>query len=396
MNGPILALLGAFMRIFMSYASEQKTAAEAIAFSLRNRGNQVFLDRDDLPEGTSYDAKIEKAVSASDLLIFLISPESVAEGKYTLTELRFARQKWRDPSQRVLPVMLVRTPMDKVPPYLKAVSILEPQGNATAEVASAAEKLRGVERAVNVAAILALMGAATAFVAGLMPAGADSWLPQIGPYPLENGIILGAFFSAAYWCLATKTWWKIALIVFGGIIGWNACELAFGYFFSGSFERIFRTSGTSLEKPMNNIIGAISSDKLAGLTDDIKALKDYIQISKDASEFWLMDLAFVFAGLAGFSCIICIFTVVDRIFRSVYRWLVGFFVTLVASATGMLLANYIIGNKYMFGGGEGIFAKVKVYAFITKTDLYFALLYLPWFVAVAALIGYWLVRGQET
>jgi len=43
------------MKIFLSYASEDKAIAEQIAFSLRSRGHLVFLDRDDLPPGQSYD-----------------------------------------------------------------------------------------------------------------------------------------------------------------------------------------------------------------------------------------------------------------------------------------------------------------------------------------------------
>jgi len=81
------------MKIFLSHASEDKSAAESIAFSLRSRGHKVFLDRDDLPPGQSYDQQIERAVKESDILIFLVSPSSVTSGRYTLTELAFARRK---------------------------------------------------------------------------------------------------------------------------------------------------------------------------------------------------------------------------------------------------------------------------------------------------------------
>jgi len=40
--------------------------AESIAFSLRSRGYKVFLDRDDLPPGDTYDEKIGRAVKVSD------------------------------------------------------------------------------------------------------------------------------------------------------------------------------------------------------------------------------------------------------------------------------------------------------------------------------------------
>ena len=64
------------MDIFLSYASEDKAAAEFITFSLRDRGHTVFLDRDDLPAGESFDHQIERAVNESDIFIFLISPDS--------------------------------------------------------------------------------------------------------------------------------------------------------------------------------------------------------------------------------------------------------------------------------------------------------------------------------
>jgi hypothetical protein len=129
------------MRIFLSYASERHDVAEEIALALRNQGHAVFLDRDDLPPGTSYDDQIRNAIDASGLLVFLISPESVSDGRYTLTELAFARKRWPAPGRRVLPVQIAATPIDSVPNYLKAVTILEPWGNRAAEVAAAVADL---------------------------------------------------------------------------------------------------------------------------------------------------------------------------------------------------------------------------------------------------------------
>jgi hypothetical protein len=106
------------MKIFLSHASQDNAVAESIAFSLRSRGYRVFLDRDDLPAGVSYDQQIERAVKDSDIFIFLISPDSVAEARYTLTELTFARHKWPDPNGRVLPVIGRKTPFEQVPSYL--------------------------------------------------------------------------------------------------------------------------------------------------------------------------------------------------------------------------------------------------------------------------------------
>ena len=103
------------MRIFLSFASEQKELAETILLALRDRGHSVFFSKDDMPPGATYDVRIQKAVNASDLMVYLISPQSVTKGRYTLTELSFARQRWPNPNAHVLPVLVATTPLDTVP-----------------------------------------------------------------------------------------------------------------------------------------------------------------------------------------------------------------------------------------------------------------------------------------
>jgi len=82
--------------------------AEEIKFALASSGHQVFFDRDNLPIGDAYHHRIRKAVEDSEGFVFLISPQSVAHGCYTLTELKYAREKWPDPRGKVLPVMDAR------------------------------------------------------------------------------------------------------------------------------------------------------------------------------------------------------------------------------------------------------------------------------------------------
>ena len=129
------------MRIFLSHASEQAAVAEAIEVALRSEGHVVFLDRSSLPSGETYNDKIRDAIAESDLFIFLISAEALAAGRYTLTELAFARDAWPRPSGRVLPVVISPVDLNSVPPYLKAVTILEPQGNVAAAVAATVARL---------------------------------------------------------------------------------------------------------------------------------------------------------------------------------------------------------------------------------------------------------------
>jgi hypothetical protein len=129
------------MRLFLSYAGEHRATADALALRLRQARLHVFFDRDDLPPAESYDDRIRRGLEESDGLVFLISPESVREGAYALTELQFARERWPNPSGRVLPVMVAPTPYDDVPEYLKAVTVLEPKGNVVAETAAKVERM---------------------------------------------------------------------------------------------------------------------------------------------------------------------------------------------------------------------------------------------------------------
>ena len=122
--------------IFLSYASEQGETATSIELSLVGAGYEVFRDRTSLPAGDPYDAHIRAAIDDSDLFIFLISAESVKPGRYTLTELKFAEQKWQNPAGRVLPVLVEPVAKTEIPAFLRAVTILQPSGNLTAEVAA--------------------------------------------------------------------------------------------------------------------------------------------------------------------------------------------------------------------------------------------------------------------
>jgi hypothetical protein len=129
------------MRIFLSFPSELESQADSIAQSLRNCDYDVFFSHDDLPPGDSFDARVESAIESSDFMVFLISPASVTRGRYTLTEMAFARSKWPNPSNRVLPVMITATSLDLVPNYLKAVTILQPEGNTAAETRAAVDRM---------------------------------------------------------------------------------------------------------------------------------------------------------------------------------------------------------------------------------------------------------------
>lgn len=151
------------MKVFLSYAGEDRAIAESVAYSLRGRGHKVFFDKISLPPGDSYEDRIADAVKDADVFVFLISPHSVTPGSFTLTELNYAETKWPSPARRVLPVMAVKTGYDDIPAYLKAVTVLEPKGNIATETADAVDAMRRFPIRWPIAIGLALIGVGALF-----------------------------------------------------------------------------------------------------------------------------------------------------------------------------------------------------------------------------------------
>jgi hypothetical protein len=155
-------LLSLRKTVFICHASEDKVLAEDLALRLRRRRFNVFFDRDVLEPGESYDDRIRREIGRSDALIFLVSPDSIRDGKYTRSELKHAHEQWPDPHGRVLPAMVRPTEVKQIPSYLRAVTILEPQGDIVAETAAAVEKLTGGSIRWLPVSVLSTAGIATA------------------------------------------------------------------------------------------------------------------------------------------------------------------------------------------------------------------------------------------
>ena len=170
------------MRVFLSYASEDRNQAEAIYLSLRGQGHTVFFDRTDLPPGEEYDARIRRGIERSKLLVFLVSPYSLDAGSYTLTELDIAQKTWAHPTGRVLPVVLRQTPLDLIPPYLKSVTLLETEGNVVATVADAVHRIALERRRAMLRTVAKGVG-----IAGVVCAGAYFYFAYRQPSPETIG-----------------------------------------------------------------------------------------------------------------------------------------------------------------------------------------------------------------
>ncbi|MDP3225079.1 MAG: toll/interleukin-1 receptor domain-containing protein [Rubrivivax sp.] len=129
------------MKIFLSYPSARRELALRLKLALEAEQHEVFFDRDDLAAGDAFHQPIRDALAASELFIFFVSPESVAAGSYTLAELGQAESNWPRPAGRVLPVLVAPTPRGDIPPYLLAVTLLEPRGEPVAETLAAVARL---------------------------------------------------------------------------------------------------------------------------------------------------------------------------------------------------------------------------------------------------------------
>jgi TIR domain len=132
---------GQRLRIFLSHASDDTLIAHEVTLALQQEGHEVFFDRTSLPAGVGFHGAIQDELSEADLFLFLISPAALAGGRYTRTELKLAEERWPDPSGRILPVIISKTDWGTIPPYLMAVTVLEPEGNIAAEVVHHIEHL---------------------------------------------------------------------------------------------------------------------------------------------------------------------------------------------------------------------------------------------------------------
>ena len=130
------------MRIFLSYAWQDREQAKSIYLALRDQGHRVFFDRADLPSGDEYHNRIREAIEGSRLFVFLISPDAVDAQSYTLTELEIVEKA----RVKLLPVMLRETDIATLPASLQAVTIHRSEGNIAASVGAEIHRIAAVFR----------------------------------------------------------------------------------------------------------------------------------------------------------------------------------------------------------------------------------------------------------
>ena len=165
------------MKIFLSYASQDRVIAEAINRALLEQGHNVFFDREDLPAGEEFHIQIRRAIERADLFVFLVSEEAIDPGSYTLNELDIAEKTLKQASGRLLPVLLRPMAIDRLPAFVKSVTLLDSPGNVAAAVADAVHRMASKRRRRllwklgGVASAVALIAACVWFAGPGTPAG---------------------------------------------------------------------------------------------------------------------------------------------------------------------------------------------------------------------------------
>jgi len=136
--------------VFISYASEDRQAAEALKSALEAAGVDVFFDRDDLQAGTDWEARLRRFIRQCSLFVPVISGHTRTLGR------RFFRVEWNlaveeaqmasfsDEEAFLLPVVIDATqPADAdVPEKFRAIQWESlPGGRATPEFVSRVQQL---------------------------------------------------------------------------------------------------------------------------------------------------------------------------------------------------------------------------------------------------------------
>jgi hypothetical protein len=267
------------VNVFLSYASEDRQIAEQVSLALAGAGHAVFFDKQSLPAGGDYHARIRNAIEQSDIFVYLISSKSLSEGSYALTELKFARAKWPHPNGRVIPVVLRDADRERIPNYLSAVTWLEPEGNIAAEVTAAVAQLEPKKplpaRRIGNSAITAIW---VAFAVLIAAGGVLLWHPWAASCP-----------SYSRTGPASGLWRYTMTSDTGGAPHSGELDLTMrGQSVAGNFKNTFDNtngcvSGTYVD---DTLVLSRSAGPVNGVADTIQNYKLRKQGDKFVGEFW--------------------------------------------------------------------------------------------------------------
>ena len=129
------------MRVFISYALQDKDWANRLVTDLREAGLQVWDPEAEVYPGDNYALQVGKALERANAIVFLVSPDALKSQSFT-REMQYAigEKRFRD---RVIPVIVRRT--QEMPWILKRLG--PEKGNPRLVSQRIVERLRGARAA---------------------------------------------------------------------------------------------------------------------------------------------------------------------------------------------------------------------------------------------------------
>jgi hypothetical protein len=93
------------MKVFVSYAREDKDVAKQIYLALADENCEVFFDEDSILSG-NFRNKIMSFIDKCDLFVFLVSKYSLRDERFVQAELSRIKKRFLSPNGKVIPVIV--------------------------------------------------------------------------------------------------------------------------------------------------------------------------------------------------------------------------------------------------------------------------------------------------
>lgn len=111
------------MRLFISYAQQDKAQAQKLSARLTDAGLEVWNDETDLAPGDNWWLATGQALANADALIMLLSPDALKSEVFNrMFEFAFLGKKFED---RVIPVVVRRVDQSEIPWILRELGPIE-------------------------------------------------------------------------------------------------------------------------------------------------------------------------------------------------------------------------------------------------------------------------------
>lgn len=130
------------MKVFISYAVQDKDLARDLATRLTEQGYDVWFDEWQVLPGDNFAKRVGEALDESDAMVVLISPAAM-QSNWVREEINFALGSQRY-AGRLVPVVV--EPTDEIPWILKrlqAVRVGKNRAQVSRRVAAALEQAAG-------------------------------------------------------------------------------------------------------------------------------------------------------------------------------------------------------------------------------------------------------------